>query len=118
MKKNKIGMVGWSFGNGHPYSWSGIINGTSEYNSPYKIINSYLGKNYKSKFKNFKITHVWTQDYWISKSIARYSGIPVICKTLREMESSVDAVIIARDDYIHNYKLTKEFLEAKVPIFF
>lgn len=111
-------MVGWSFGNGHPYSWSGIVNGTNEYNSPYKIINNYLGKNYKSNFKNFKITHVWSQDIWISKSIARYSGIPVICKTLREMENCVDAVIIARDDYINNYKLAKKFLEAKVPIFF
>jgi hypothetical protein len=118
LKTKNIGLVGWSFGNGHPYSWSGIINGTTNYNSPYKIINQYLGKNYKTQFNNFRITHVWTQNNLISKSIARYSGIPVVCNTLKEMKGLVDGLIIARDDYINNYNLTKEFLEAKVPIFF
>ena len=78
-----IGIIGISDGNGHPYSWSAIINGYNKNyidNCPYPIIIDYLKKNNppSKNFQNFKITHIWTQDINISKNIALIGNIPNI----------------------------------------
>ena len=68
MKKNlKLGLIGYSEGNGHPFSWSAIINGFNQkyLNScPYPSIREYLTheKNLNQTILNVNVTHVWTQN--------------------------------------------------------
>ena len=49
MKKLRLGLIGTSKDNGHPYSWSAIINGYDKKkikNCGYTIISNYLNKKY------------------------------------------------------------------------
>ena len=67
-KKLKLAMLGMTEGNGHPYSWSIIING--KYNAealakcPYAANNHYISKQHQNTLGivNSEVTHVWT-DY-------------------------------------------------------
>ena len=77
MEKIKLGIIGISEGNGHPYSWSAIFNG---YNAdamascPFPVIPDYLNeRDFPSDFLTEKaiVTHIYTQDYNLSKQIAR-----------------------------------------------
>lgn len=113
----KIGIIGASQGNGHPHSFSAIFNG---YNpeamaqSGWKNIFEYLEREPKENFgiKGAQITHVWTQDPCLSEQIAKASNIPHVCQTYEEMVDSIDALIIARDDWRSHYPIAKPFLEA------
>jgi hypothetical protein len=47
MKRLKLGIIGMSEGNGHPYSWSAIINGYNMdhmLDCPFPVIPEYLFK--------------------------------------------------------------------------
>lgn len=121
-KMIKIGMIGISEGNGHPYSFSAIINGYDKKamkKSGWKVIYDYLNLRDKSDFlfENAKVTHVWTQDLEESKKISKATKIKNVCKDYKDMISKVDAVIIARDDYETHYEIAKPFLEAGLTVF-
>ena len=79
--KLKLGIIGSSHGNGHPYSWSSIINGFNMAlleKCPYRVIIDYL-KNQKIKqFPYAEITHIWTQNYNESQLISSITNIPNI----------------------------------------
>lgn len=113
----KIGIIGISEGNGHPYSFSAIFN---EYNkeemasSDWPNIFNYLEREPKENFgiDDAKITHVWTQDINQSQKIAKCSNIPHICKNYEDMIPNIDAVIIARDDWESHLPIAKVFLES------
>ena len=111
----KIGMIGLSEGNGHPYSFSAIFNGFNEklMKEAWPNIYKYLVKQDKKSFgiPNAKVTHIWTQDMSLSKKIAKASYIENIVLNFEDMLDSVDAVIIARDDYETHMKYSKIFLE-------
>ena len=52
MKSLKLGVIGLSEGNGHPYSWSAIFNGYDpEYmkDCPWEVIPEYLSKQNSQK---------------------------------------------------------------------
>ena len=105
-----LGIIGYNKYNGHPYSFSAIINGYDKNHlikSGWKVINQYLSKRKKSEFgiKDVLVSHVWTQDLKYSKSIAKSSFIPNICKDIDDMVGKVDGVIIARDDWKSHLKL-------------
>ena len=54
MEDIKIGIIGMSHGNGHPYSWSAIVNGYDhEYmkDCPFPVIQDYLKK--QIQYMNF-----------------------------------------------------------------
>lgn len=113
----KIGIIGISEGNGHPYSFSAIFNNynTEEMrSSDWPNIFNYLEKEPKENFgiAGAKVTHVWTQDPLQSKKIAKCSNIPHICKNHEDMLEHIDAVIIARDDWNSHYPISRVFLEA------
>ncbi len=118
-----LGIIGISEGNGHPFSWSAIINGYNiKYFSrcPFPVINNYLkDKVYPDDFLTHKasVTHIWTQDSKISTDISLYSKIPNIVDDYREMIGKVDAVLLARDDSENHLKFAKPFLEAGLPIY-
>ena len=86
----KIGIIGMSAGNAHPYSWSSIINGLFDAdeisNMGYPAVSAYLNANKDTLGINgSKVNFVWTQDKQLSESIARSSGIENIANYPEEM---------------------------------
>lgn len=118
----KIGIIGLSEENGHPYSFSSIINGyDDEYmsQSGWDNIYMYLKERDISDFgiQDSKITHVWTQNLEESRKIAKASKIDNVVEKYEEMISEIDAVIIARDDYQSHKIIAKPFLDGGKYVF-
>ncbi|MGI6572655.1 MAG: Gfo/Idh/MocA family protein [Fermentimonas sp.] len=118
----KIGVIGMSPGNAHPYSWSSIINGVFNAGeitkAGYPAVANYLEANKDTLgISNAKVTCAWTQERVISESIAKSSGIPRVVNELEEMVSLVDAVLLSRDDPENHVAMAKPFLDAGIPIF-
>jgi predicted dehydrogenase len=112
----KVGVIGINEGNGHPFSFSAIINGYDPEgmkNSGWDVIYNYLITRHSSEFgfDGIQVTHAWTQDPEQTRKLARASRIPHPVADVEEMWDEVDAVIIARDDYETHYPLAKPFLE-------
>ena len=118
----KIGIIGMSPGNAHPYSWSSIINGRFDADiisrQGYPAVSTYLEANQDTVGLNdAQVTHIWTQDREVSENIARSSGIGNVVKNLEDMVGQVDAVILARDDPENHVSMSRPFLEAAIPLF-
>ena len=118
----KIGIIGMSPGNAHPYSWSAIINGhfdADEINNiGYPAVSAYLEANKQTLgIHGAKVTCVWSQTEEISQSIARTTGIDHIAGSLEEMAGKVDAVILSRDDAENHVAMARPFIDAGIPIF-
>lgn len=118
----RIGMIGMSPGNAHPYSWSSIINGSFDggeiTKTGYPAVTNYLEANSDTLgITGAKVTTIWTQERHISGSIAKTAGIKNIVTNLEDMTSLVDAVILARDDPENHVAMSKPFIEAGLPIF-
>ncbi len=118
----KLGIIGMSEGNGHPYSWSAIINGHFNRLEMDKCgfagIPIYLEANKDTLgIDGARVTHIWTQDRKISEHIALTSEIDLVVDSLEEMIGEVDAVILARDDPEQHATMAKPFLDADIPIF-
>lgn len=122
MKHIKLGIIGLSKGNGHPYSWSAIFNG---YNPKYMkdcgfpVIPDYLSKQKfpEDCIKGASVTHIWTQDKNISTHVANASNIETVVDNMTDLIGNVDAILLARDDYQMHYEMAKPFLEAGLPIY-
>lgn len=117
----KIGLLGLTEGNGHPYSWGAILNGYDESafkNANWDVIYNYIKKRDISEFKfnNIKVTHVWTQDKFLSENLKQAICAEKVIENYKEMIGEVDAVIIARDDYEHHLEMAKPFLEAGIKV--
>lgn len=118
----KIGIIGMSQGNAHPYSWSAIINGYYDAHeiktAGYPAVSDYLDANSDTLgLSGAKVTHIWTQERKISESIARSGRIENISGSLKQMAVSVDAVLLSRDDPENHVKMAKPFIESGVPVF-
>ena len=118
----KLGVIGMSKGNGHPYSWSAIING--DFNRKemkdcsFAGIPIYLEANSDTLgIDDTQVTHVWTQDKSLSEHIAKASMIESVVDSMEEMIGQVDAVLLARDDPENHVAMAKPFLDAGIPIF-
>jgi predicted dehydrogenase len=112
----KLGIIGINDGNGHPFSFSAIINGYDRQgmkSSGWDVIYDYLEVRDASEFgfDNVQVTHAWTQDPEQTEKLARASRIPNTVVDIDDMLDEVDGVIIARDDYETHYPLAKTFLE-------
>jgi predicted dehydrogenase len=117
-----IGIIGLSEGNGHPFSYSSIINGYSPEGlaaSGWPGIYEYVRRRHASEFglHDWSITHAWTQDSDSTKRLCDACKIPHGVNDYREFLGKVDAVIIARDDYETHFEMSKPFLEAGLPVF-
>ena len=118
----KLGIIGCSIGNGHPYSWSAIFNG---YNSlamkasGYPIIAEYLDKeDWPSvRILDAKVTSIWTQHKNLSEHIAKASLIEHVSSNLDELQKEVDAILLARDDAENHLEFAYQFLIAGKPIY-
>jgi predicted dehydrogenase len=119
----KLGVIGMSEGNGHPYSWSAIFNGYNPAfmkDCPFPVIPDYLSKQ---KFPEdslghlAEVTHVWCPEKEIAAHIAAASNIAQVANSLEEMAQQVDAVLLARDDAATHYEFALPFLKAGKPVF-
>ncbi|MET6996029.1 Gfo/Idh/MocA family oxidoreductase [Chitinophaga defluvii] len=118
----KIGIIGMSPGNAHPYSWSAIINGFFDgaeiIRVGYPGVTAYLQANKNTLgIDNAQVTHVWAQDVQIAESIAAATGIAHVVPQLEDMIGKVDAVILSRDDPEQHVAMARPFLDAGIPIF-
>jgi len=116
-----IGIIGYSNFNGHPYSFSALINGISKTNyhyCRYKYIKKYL-KNYTKQkvFSNICVTNIWCSDIREAKKIAKFSQIKTVCKNYTDFVGNVDAVIICLDDVKKKIKISNFFINHNIPVF-
>jgi len=118
----KIGIIGLSEANGHPFSFSAIINGYDEgefAKTEWVGILNYLNRKHESEVAalDAKVTHVWTQDPVMSLQLSKSCYIECIVENYLDMIGDVDAVIIARDDYVNHFEMSRPFLEKGIPVF-
>lgn len=117
-----VGIIGISEGNGHPFSFSAIINGYSPEGlaaSGWTGIYDYVRRRHPSEFgiEGWRVTHAWTQDPATTKRLCAASNIANAAADYRDFLGAVDAVIIARDDFAMHRELAQPFLEAGLPVF-
>lgn len=118
----KLGVIGLSPGNGHPYSWSAIINGYVNAEeiaqAGYPGISTYLTANRDLLgIRGAEVTHVWTQEQAISEHLANAVGIPNVVANPQEMIGEVDAVLLLKDEPTEQMALSRLFIDANVPLF-
>lgn len=118
----KLGVMGLSEGNGHPYSWSAIFNGYDPNfmkECPFPVIPQYLSQQSfpEDSILEASVTHIWTQDKKISEQVAKASLIPHCVDNYEELVDCVDAILLARDDAENHFEMAKPFLDAGIPIF-
>ena len=117
-----IGMVGVSEGNGHPFSFSAIVNGYDPEGlrqSGWDVIYDYVRKRHPSEFgfEDVRVSHVWTQDPEQTRRLQAACKIPHAVDGLHDLREAVDAVILARDDHERHAEMALPFLEAGLPVF-
>ena len=117
----RLGLIGLSPGNGHPYSWSAIINGYDRdamADCPFPVIPQYLGKVDPAamRIEGARVTHIWTQDRKVSEHVARAALIEHVVDDITDLAGAVDAVILARDDGENHLAMAAPFIEAGMPM--
>jgi predicted dehydrogenase len=119
----RLGVIGMTEGNGHPYSWSAILNGydrarmTKE--CPFPGIPGYLNLQPPEAFglDGVKVTHVFCNDRKDGEHVSKLSLVPNVAETPEAMVESVDAVLIATDIGGEHVARARPFVEAGVPVF-
>jgi predicted dehydrogenase len=122
VKPLKLGVIGLSPGNGHPYSWSAIFNGyhpAAMENCGFPVIPRYLEKQSfpNDAIAEAKVTHVWAQDKKIASHIAEAALIACVVDRYTDMIGQVDGVLLARDDAETHYEFAAPFLQAGLPVY-
>lgn len=115
-------MIGVSDGNGHPFSYSAIINGYSPEGlaaSGWTGIYNYVRRRHASEFgfPGWSVTHAWTQDPDTTRKLCAAARIPEAVGEYSDILGKVDAIIIARDDFEKHLEMARPFLEAGTPVF-
>lgn len=118
----RLGVIGLSPGNGHPYSWAAIFNGydpVAMESCGFPVIPRYLEQRRfpADQIDGAKVTHVWAQEPALARHIAAAARINVVVDRYEDMLGHVDAVLLARDDAERHVEFAMPFLEAGVPIY-
>jgi predicted dehydrogenase len=118
----RLGVIGMSAGNAHPYSWSAIINGYYDAQEitaiGYPAVAAYLQANRDTLgIPAARVTHVWTQDRKISESICKAARVEQVAEKLEDLIGQVDAVLLTRDDPENHVTMAKPFIDANIPLF-
>lgn len=124
-KDLKIGILGMTEGNGHPYSWSAMFNGYNKKymdECPFPVIPQYLYKQPDSTvgIEGAHITHICCTGYGSRKeaeNIANAANIPCVLDNPADMIGEVDAVICATDVGDEHIQRCRPFLDAGLPMF-
>lgn len=115
-------MLGMIPGNGHPYSWSAIINGfdpAAMASCPYPVIPKYLGARPLETVRvpGAQVTHIWTEDLAEARHVAAASLIPNVVVRPEDVIDHVDAVLVSTDDGLDHVRRARPFVEAGLPVF-
>jgi predicted dehydrogenase len=118
----KLGIIGISKGNGHPYSWSAIFNG---YNPEamkdcgFPVISTYLSEQCfpEATITNAEVTHVWAQSREQAEHIALSANIANVVDTPEDMIGEIDALLLARDDSENHLRFARPFIRAGLPVY-
>src|ERR1035437_2102694 len=95
----RLAMLGMVDGNGHPYSWSAIINGgfdkTAMAQCPFPTIPDYLSAAPPGALgiPGAKVTHIWCKAPAPPRHVAAASLIPHVVDRPEDVLVQVDAVI-------------------------
>ena len=115
-------MLGMIEGNGHPYSWSAIVNGYNPEEMakcPFPVIPQYLAEVPLNTMRipGARVTHVWTDDPADAPKVAAASRIENVVARPEDVIGQVDAVIIGTDDGHEHVRRARPFIEAGLPMF-
>ena len=120
-KELKIGIIGMTEGNGHPYSWSAMINGYDDKQmagNPYPGIYAYLKKQPEQTIgiPGVRVSHIYCDDEADAADVAKCSLINNIVARPKDMIGAVDAVIVATDIGSEHVDRCRPFIEADIPL--
>jgi len=119
----RLGVIGMTEGNGHPYSWSAIINGYDRERMtrecPFAGIPVYLNAQPPEAFgiDGVKVTHVYCDIRNDAEHVSALSCVPHVVDTPQALIGEVDAVLIATDIGGEHLERARPFVEAGVPVF-
>ena len=118
----RIGVLGYSAGNGHPLSFSAIINGFDDSAmaaAGWPVIHGYLKARKPDDFGfgDARVTSIWTPDAAQAETFAKACRIDSVASAPEAMIGTVDAVMILRDDAETHLPLAMPFLTAGLPVF-
>ena len=122
-KPLRLAMLGMVEGNGHPYSWSIIFNGSYDRAAldacPYPGIRDYIVKQPPETMgiAGAKVTHVWTDNPADAVDVAKVALIPNVAKRAEDVIGQVDAVLVATDKGFEHVERARPFIEAGIPVF-
>lgn len=114
-------MIGFSDGNGHPFSWSAILNG---YNisqiekCEFPAIVDYLSMRAwpDDCIQNALVKYIYCDDLNVATNISLFANIPEVLSSLDFDKNNIDAVIVARDDSENHFKYAHTFLKFGIPV--
>ncbi|HVT30492.1 MAG TPA: Gfo/Idh/MocA family oxidoreductase [Lacipirellulaceae bacterium] len=119
----RLGMAGMVEENGHPFSWSAIINGRYDSqiirNAGYPMIVDYLDAQAPISLglPGVEITHIWCDRPEDAQAIARSAKIAHCLDTPTDMIGHVDAVVIPTDKGEEHLDRARPFVNAGLPVF-
>ena len=119
----RLGIIGMTEGNGHPYSWSAIFNGYNQKlmteECPFAGIPVYLNKEPKDTLRitGANVTHVYCDNRSDAEKVSKCSLVPNVVDKPEDFIGKVDAVIIATDIGSEHVRRARPFVEAGLPIF-
>ena len=121
-KELRIGILGMTEGNGHPYSWSAMFNNFHPErmrNCPFPVIPAYLSKQPKSTIgiPGAHITHIHCDIRADAEDVSASTFIPNIVDGPEDMIGEIDAVIVATDIGSEHVRRCRPFIEAGIPMF-
>lgn len=118
----RFAMLGMIEGNGHPWSWSAIINGFDAAKlaaCPYPVIPQYMNARPAGTVgvPGARVTHLWTDRPEEAPPVAAAALIPHVVARPEDVIGHVDAVFIATDDGFDHVRRARPFVEARLPVF-
>lgn len=119
----RLAMLGMVDGNGHPYSWSAIVNGRYDPEAMarcgFPVIPQYLGAQPPENLgiPGVQVTHVWCDDPADARNVAEAACIPNVVQRPEDVIGHVDAVVIPTDRGWEHVQRAKPFVEAGLPLF-
>ncbi|MFW6060564.1 MAG: Gfo/Idh/MocA family oxidoreductase, partial [Phycisphaeraceae bacterium] len=119
----RLAMLGMVEGNGHPYSWSAIVNGSYDadaiHEGGYAGIVDYLSAQPPEALgiDGATVTHVWCDTPGDAERVARAADVAHVVDRPEQVIGEVDAAVIATDIGGEHLERARPFIEAGLPVF-
>lgn len=119
----RLGIIGLTEGNYHPFSWSAIFNGYDPKlmaeKCPFPGISAYLNKENKDTLRivGANVTHIYCDKRKDAEDVAACAFVPNVVAKPEDFIGNVDAVIVATDIGGEHIRRAGPFIEAGLPVF-